>query len=131
MKHYQPTFGDIKPLKLDSSPLKNDGLKTDPVLKRPLFRGKQLPSRPEKRSSKLQPSVCRGRGMFVSGRVTKKLGVASCSMQFRKKFQNLFGGFSPTHLNKYGHVKKYLKPPARYSPNHLEFPYIPYIPSYI
>ena len=39
---------DIKPLKLDSSPLKNDGLKTDPVcffgVKRPLFRGKQLPS---------------------------------------------------------------------------------------
>ena len=27
----QPTFGDVKPLKLDSSPLKNDGLKTDPV----------------------------------------------------------------------------------------------------
>ena len=75
MKHYQPTCGDTKPLKLDSSPLKNDGFE-DLWGETAFLQGQTatLPktnSQPLKRGpSKLQPSIC-GEGCLFQGGLKK------------------------------------------------------------
>ena len=108
------------------APLKNDGLKTDPVcffgVKRPLFSGKQLPSlkltvSPWKEGHQsCKHQFAEGELMFVSGRVKKNIDLHHVRCDSGKSSKNLYtlyvpGSGSPPHPPCHGHGHNINPPP--------------------